>query len=149
MRKSMVVFIALAVLVMGGAAWAATTTVAVSASVVGTCQFNNVGSVPFGQLNQVNAPLVTGVVVQPTFWCTKNSNYTITHNAGASPVMTGATAGNTDTIPYNFSLGTALGTGAGKSTPITMNIAASINAGTYSDVSADTYSQTVTLTITP
>jgi spore coat protein U-like protein len=123
--------------------------VAVSATVVGTCQFNNTGSIPFGTLDQVTGPLVNGVVVQPTFWCTKNSSYTITHNAGATPAMTGATAGNTDTIPYNFILGTATGNGAGKTTPITMNIAASIDAGTYSDVSADTYSQTVTLTITP
>ncbi|HEX9850535.1 spore coat protein U domain-containing protein [Candidatus Deferrimicrobium sp.] len=149
MRKSMAVFIALAVLAAGGAAWAATTTVAVSASVVGTCQFNNTGSIPFGTLNQVTAPQVTPIVNQPTFWCTKNSAYTITHDAGLNPVMTGATVGNTDTIPYNFDIGTSSGNGAGKSAPITMTIAASIDAGTYSDVSADTYGHTVTLTINP
>jgi spore coat protein U-like protein len=146
----MAVFIALAVLAAGGAAWAATTTVAVSASVVGTCQFNNTGSISFGQLDQVNAPLVPGTVTQPTFWCTKNSAYTITHDAGPNPAMTGATAGNMDTIPYNFDIGTSSGNGAGKSAPaITMNISASIDAGTYGDVSADAYGHTVTLTISP
>ena len=150
MRKTMVVFIALAVLAAGGAAWAATTQVAVSANVVGTCQFNNAGSVAFGQLDQVNAPLVTGTVIQPAFWCTKNASYTITDDSGVNELVAGARrmSNGTDTIQYTFTY-TAGGSGAGKTTPTSMSIIATIPAGTYSDVSAGSYADTVTLTITP
>jgi len=150
MKKSMTIFIALAVLAAGGAAWAATTTVAVSASVVGTCQFNNAGTIGFGTLDQVAAPLVNGVVTQPAFWCTKNANYTITDDSGIHELAPGARqmANGTDLIPYTFTY-TATGAGTGKTTPITMNIAATVPAGSYTDVSAGAYTDTVTLTIAP
>jgi spore coat protein U-like protein len=150
MRKSMTVLIALAVLAAGGAAWAATTTVAVSANVVGTCQFNNVGAVAFGALDQVAAPLVTATVTQPAFWCTKNTTWTMTDDSGVNEVTPGARrmANGTDFIPYTFTY-TATGPGAGKSTPTTMNIVATVPAGSYTDVSAGPYTDTVTLTINP
>ena len=150
MRKRMVVFIALALLALGGSAWAATTTVAVSATVVGTCQFNNAGTIAFGNLDQVAAPLVTGTVIQPIFWCTKNANYTITDDSGIHELAPGARqmANGTDLIPYTFTY-TATGAGTGKTTPITMNIAATVPAGSYVDVPAGAYTDTVTLTITP
>jgi spore coat protein U-like protein len=150
MRKSISVFIALAVLVMGGAAWAATTTVAVTANVVGTCQFNNAGAIAFGDLDQVAAPLVNGGVTQPTFWCTKNATYTITDDSGVNEAAAGARrmTNGTDFIPYTFTY-TASGPGTGKTTPISMNIAATVAAGSYIDVSAGPYTDTVTLTIAP
>ncbi len=153
MRKSISVFIALAVLVAGGAAWAATTNVAVSANVVGTCQVTNAlgsPSVAFGQLDQVSAPLANGTVVQPTFWCTKNTAYTIGDDLGANDGGTGnyRMTNGTDFIAYTFTY-TTTGPGTGKTTPITMNIAATVPAGTYSDVSAGSYTDTVVLTITP
>jgi len=152
MRKSISVFIAILVLVAGGAAWAATTTVAVSANVVGTCQVTNTLGAPlvaFGQLDQVNAPLVNGTVTQPTFWCTKNTSYTIGDDLGANDVAGAYRMTNgTDFIAYTFTY-TALGPGTGKTTPITMNIAATVPAGTYSDVSAGAYADSVLLTINP
>lgn len=151
MKKCLTVFIALAVLAVAGAGWAATTTVAVSASVAGTCQFNNTGSVAFGALNQTTAPLVNGTVTNPQFWCTKNTAWTITddlgaHETGSTFRMTN-TAG-TDFIPYTFTY-TTTGTGAGKTAPISMDITATVAAGTYVDVPAGTYTDTVTLTILP
>jgi spore coat protein U-like protein len=152
MRKSMAVFIALAVLAAGGAAWAATTTVAVSANVVGTCQVTNTNGAPlvaFGQLDQVGAPLVDGAVTQPTFWCTKNTTYTIGDDLGAndSAGVYRMTNG-TDFIAYTFTY-TGSAPGTGRTTPITMDISASIPAGTYSDVSAGSYADSVLLTISP
>jgi spore coat protein U-like protein len=150
MKKSMVVFITLAVLATGGAALAATTTVVVSATVVGTCQFNNAGTIAFGTLNQVGAPLVTGTVTQPAFWCTNNAGWTMTDDSGVNKLVLGVPrmTNGTDFIPYTFTY-TASGSGAGKTTPTTMNIAATIPAGSYSDVSAGSYADTVTLTIIP
>jgi hypothetical protein len=152
MRKSMTVFIALALLAAGSAAWAATTTVAVSANVVGTCQVTNTNGAPlvaFGQLDQVTAPVVNGTVTQPTFWCTKNTTYTIGDDLGAndSAGVYRMTNG-TDFIAYTFTY-TATAPGTGKTSPITMDIAASIPAGTYSDVSAGNYADSVLLTINP
>ena len=152
MRKSMAVFIALAVLAAGGAAWAATTTVAVTASVVGTCQVTNTNGDPlvaFGQLDQVGAPPVNGIVTQPTFWCTKNTTYTIGDDLGANDAAGAYRMTNgEDFIAYNFTY-TASAPGTGKTTPITMDIAASIPAGTYSDVTAGNYSDSILLTINP
>ena len=150
MKKCMTVFIALALLAAGGAAWAATTTVGVSANVVGTCQFNNAGVVAFGALDQVAAPLVNGVVTQPAFWCTKNAAYSITDDSGVNEATPGARrlANGTDYIPYTFTY-TASGSGAGKTSSITMNIVATIPAGSYVDVSAGSYTDSVTLTIIP
>lgn len=151
MRKSLVVFVAIAVLAAGGAAWAATTSVTVSATVVGTCQFNNAGSIAFGPLDQVLAPLVTGTVVQPAFWCTKNSVYAIVDDEGSN--ASGTThrmkhATLAEYIPYTFTY-LASGAGTGKTTPITMDIAATVPAGSYVDVPAGAYADIVTLTITP
>jgi hypothetical protein len=152
MRKSMMVFVTLAVLAAGGAAWAATTTVAVSASVVGTCQVTNTNGAPlvaFGQLDQVNAPVVNGTVTQPTFWCTKNTAYSIGDDLGANDAAGVYRMTNgTDFIAYTFTY-TASAPGTGKTTPITMDIAASIPAGTYSDVSAGSYADSILLTINP
>jgi len=152
MRKCMTVFIALALLAAGGAAWAATTTVGVSANVVGTCQVTNTFGDPqiaFGQLDQVTAPPVTGVVTQPTFWCTKNTTASIGDDLGANDAAGVYRMTNgTDFIAYTFTY-TASAPGTGKTTPITMDIAASIPAGTYSDVSAGSYADSILLTITP
>jgi spore coat protein U-like protein len=150
MRKSMTVLIVLAVFALGGAAWAATTTVAVSATVVGTCQFNNAGTIAFGTLDQVAAPLVNGLVTQPTFWCTRGATWTISDDSGLHELAPGARqmANGTDLIPYTFTYA-ATGAGTGKTTPITMNIAATVPAGSYIDVPAGPYTDTVTLTILP
>ena len=152
MRKSMVVFMALALLAASSAAWAATTTVAVSASVVGTCQVTNTNGAPlvaFGQLDQVTAPVVNGTVTQPTFWCTKNTAYSIGDDLGANDAAGVYRMTNgTDFIAYTFTY-TAAGPGAGISLPTTMDIAASIPAGTYSDVSAGSYADSILLTINP
>lgn len=150
MRKSVVVFVAIAVLAAGGTAWAATTSVTVSATVVGTCLFNNAGSIAFGTLDQVGAPLVNGTVTQPAFWCTKNANYTITDDSGLHELGPGSRqmSNGTDVIPYTFTY-TATGAGTGKTAPISMNIAATVAAGSYVDVSEGAYEDTVTLTITP
>lgn len=152
MKRSMTVFIVLAVLAAGGAAWALdTTTVAVSANVVGTCRFNGTGSISFA-LDPIVGGDVNGVISQPTFWCTRNASYTITddlgtHESGSTFRMLHATI-PTEYIPYSFTY-TATGTGAGQISPITMNIASMVTGANYTSAAAGNYSDTVTLTINP
>ena len=152
MRKCMTVFIALALLAAGGAAWAADfTTVAVNATVVGTCRFNNTGSISFTLDPGVGGD-VNGTITQPRFWCTRNASYTITddrglHETGTTLRMQHATL-LTEFIPYSFTY-TATGTGSGPTSPITMNIASTVTAADYLSAAAGAYSDTVRLDINP
>lgn len=134
-----------------GALAAGSATVSVGASVVGVCKYSTAtGSVSF-TLNPSVGGAVGGSYSQPTFWCTKGTSYSITDDDGAN--KSGTThrmkhATLTEYIPYTFSY-TASGTGTGKSTPITMDIAASVAEADYIDKSEGSYADTVTLSITP
>lgn len=128
-----------------------TTTVGVTANVVGTCKFNSGGTMAFGDLDP-SAPVdVNALVTQPQFWCTKGASYSITDDDGL--YESGTThrvkhASLSEYIPYTFTY-TATGTGGGPSNPMNMDIAGMISGSGYSGVSAGSYSDTVTLTITP
>lgn len=136
---------------LSSAAWAADqATVTVSAQVVGNCKFITDGSVNF-TLDPGVGGNVTGTVTNPTFWCTKNANWTITDDKGLNADGTQRRMKKTDgteMIPYAFSY-TANGTGQGRTNPLTMNIAASVAEADYIDMPAGTYNDTVTLTIAP
>lgn len=154
MKKTIVILAAMAILFVSGTAAVAndTATVAVTATVVGTCKFvNKSGSISFGNLDPSVGGDVSGVVKQPTFWCTKNAGYTITDDNGLNE--SGTTyqmkhASLADVIPYSF-VYTATGTGSGPGTPITMNITSTVLSADYLNVAAGSYSDTVTLTINP
>jgi spore coat protein U-like protein len=153
MKKSMAVFIALAVLAAGGAAWADTTTVAVSATVTGVCKFQTNGSISFTLDPSVGGD-VDGNVTQPTFWCTKGAGYTIGDDFGVNEAVANTAprqmkhASLNEYIPYSFTY-TASGTGNGPASTITMNIASTVVSGSYLSASAGNYSDLVTLSITP
>ncbi len=126
--------------------------VAVSANVLGTCKFNSGGTVAFGDLDPSTAIDVAGTVSQPQFWCTKNAAYTISDDFGVNEATAGTAprrlSNGIDFIPYTFTY-RPIGVGTGPATPITMDIAATISAADYANVSAGAYTDTVTLTITP
>lgn len=148
--KKVVLAVALAIMVgLPAMSFAAgTTTVSVSATVVGTCKFNTGGSVSF-TLDPSVGGNVSGTVTQPQFWCTKNATYTITDDYGLNENGTIRRMTNgTDFIPYSFSY-TSTGTGQGKNSPITMDITAQVQEADYVDAPAGTYTDTVTLTINP
>lgn len=150
MKKILVAAMVLGLLAMGGAAWAADTQVTVTAVVTGTCQFLTEGTIDFA-LDPSTGGDVIGVVSQPTFWCTKNSSYTITDDdgdnaSGTTHQMKHATLN--EFIPYSFTY-TDTGTGGGRSTTITLDIASTVVDADYANVSEGTYSDTVTLTVNP
>ena len=130
-----------------------TATVTVSANVVGTCKFNSGGSVSF-TLDPTSAIDAPGTVTQPAFWCTKGATYTITDNLGVNEAVAGTAprrmkhASLAEYIPYSFSY-TASSTGNGKTSPITLDISASVVNADFVNASAGNYSDTVTLSITP
>lgn len=127
-------------------------TVTVSATVTGTCKFvaPKTGAVAF-TLDPSVGGAVNGVITQPTFWCTKGTAYTINDNdgvnasAGAQRMKHGSLA---EYIPYTFTY-TASGSGTGPAAPLTLDIASQVAATDYLNASAGSYSDTVTLTITP
>lgn len=149
--KRILLIVAIAMIALSGVASASdTATVTVSATVAGTCKFLSGGSVSFSLDPSVGGN-VTGTVTQPTFWCTKGTNYTITdddggYESGTTHRMKHETL--TEYIPYSFTY-TSTGTGTGRTATLTMNIASSVAAADYLDASAGNYSDTVTLTITP
>ncbi len=128
---------------------AGTTTVTVSATVVGTCKFDSGGSISF-TLDPSVGGNVNGTVIQPQFWCTKNASYTITDDDGLNEVGTThrMADGTGNFIPYSFNY-TSTGTGLGRTSPITMNITATVLEADYINEAAGTYTDTVTLSINP
>ena len=152
MKKILMTVIAVALVTMAGAAMADTTTVAVSATVVGTCKFTAGGTIPFGNLDPSVGTDQTPAVTQPTFWCTKGANYTITDDDGLYESGTNNNQMKHATLneysPYSFTY-TAAGIGNGPANVLTMNIASTVKGVDYANVSAGSYADTVTLTIAP
>ncbi len=153
MKKRMMVLAMVLGLVVGlaGVSVAAdTATVDVSATVTGVCKFSSGGSITFALDPSVGTD-VSGTVTQPIFWCTKGASYTITDDNGVN--KSGTTyrvkhATLAEYIPYSFTY-TSTGTGTGKTATITMNIASTITGANYTNASAGSYADTVTLSINP
>ncbi|MDP1610662.1 MAG: spore coat protein U domain-containing protein [Sulfuritalea sp.] len=130
-----------------------TASVAVSATVTGTCKFNSGGAVSF-TLDPSSGSDATGSVTQPAFWCTKTASYTVDDDMGIHEAVSGSAprrmqhSSLSEFIPYTFNY-TTTGTGAGKTAPITMDIASSISNADFVNASAGSYTDTVTLSITP
>jgi len=153
MKKTLMAVVTIALVTMAGAAMALdTATVAVSATVVGTCKFTAGGSIPFGNLDPSVGTDQTPAVTQPTFWCTRGAGYTITDDDGlyeSGPNLNRMKHGTlAEYIPYSFTY-TAAGTGAGPANILSMNIASTVLGADYINASAGSYSDTVTLTINP
>lgn len=148
---AMIALCAAGVIGSTGALAADTANVAVSATVTGNCKFNSGGTVAF-TLDPASTSNATGSVTQPEFYCTKGTSYSITDNDGLY-VSTGvqrmrhATV-TTEFIPYSFTY-TANGTGTGKGTPISMNIASTVANADFINASAGVYADTVVLSINP
>ncbi len=154
--KKLVVVAAVVVMMaagMAGTAMAAgTQTVAVSATVVGVCQFLTGGAITF-TLDPSVGGAVNGTVTQPTFWCTRGTTWAITDDSGLYELVAGSrrmqhATSLTDFIPYTFTY-TAGGTGSGRNVTLTMNIASQVAASDYLDALAGNYADTVTLSINP
>lgn len=159
MKRTIQATIIVLLVLAGGVATAADqATVAVSARVVGTCQFNAAGAtLAFGDLPfdaTGNALGVGPISTTLEFWCTNGASYTITDDDGLNESGPGArqmqsmTLGTPEYIAYDLTYNPATGTGNGPGNPITLTLNGTVGA-TYTANSPDNYSDTVTLTINP
>jgi len=152
MRTLTTAFIAitLTTLFFASSALSATQNVKVSARVVGNCVFESVTDVNFGDLDPNSTTDAKAIPGELKFWCTKNASYTLEDPDAAIGSYAGQLSGSgTEKIPYTLTYDNVTGPGKGKSIPITSTISATIVNADYIDVAADTYTDTVTFTITP
>lgn len=136
---------------LAGNALADTQDLVVSAQVVGTCRFESATDIDFGTLDQTATAdqTATGDLI---FWCTKNATYSLTDEANpavADGSFRGTLAGTNDSIDYELTYTNYSGQGAGKKSPVTSVVTATILNADYVDVEVDTYSDTVTFTVNP
>lgn len=154
MKKILMVLVSVAAVAMAGSAMAATATVAVSANVTGTCRFITGGAISFTLDPSSTGPATGSLTQQPSFWCTKGASYTITDAGGvndAGPGQHRMINGASEYIPYTLSLGAeASGTGQGKGTTLYLTtLSGTVANADFINASAGSYSDTVTISITP
>ncbi len=146
MKKLLALATAAATIAMAATTMAATASLSVTASVTNACSITG-GTLAFGSLDTLSAPAVTATSSGVTVTCTKGDSYTLA--AGPGSHYTGSQAylsNGTDTIPYSITVPTlSAGTGSSQTIALTGSIA----SGAYSTASAGTYTDTVTLTVTP
>lgn len=138
---------------VSGAAMAATNTMTVSASVVGTCRFSAATStLAFGALDPSSVADGAGSV-NVNFWCTRGTAYSMTDDDGLNE--TGVNANRmqhavtpTEYIPYSINYAAA-GTGLGATSPITLTVTGAIANADYINALEGAYADTVVLTVTP
>jgi len=139
-------------MISAGAIAADTNTLTVTASVTGTCKFvTGTSTLDFGALDPSLGTNVNGSG-STTFWCTKGTVEAIAAGNGSNwdgskrnmrdPV-------STDLIPYTLTLTPDGGTNQGPGSPRTLTIAGQVLGTDYTTKSAGSYTDTVTLTITP
>jgi spore coat protein U-like protein len=155
MKRILAITAAVTIVALSGSAMAAdTNTLTVSASVTGTCKFSSgTSTLNFGALDpsvgtNVNAPTST-----TQFWCTKGvvtdnitagngANWSGTKRQMLDPV-------SSDLIPYTLVLTKDGNANAGPASPRTLSIDGQVLGSDYTGKTAGSYSDTVTLTITP
>jgi len=153
MKKYAITLISIAAFLWGGVALGAdSNTLTVSASVTGGCRFSSgTSTLNFGTLDQSSAADASATG-STQFWCTRNASYTISANNGlyydTSRRMRHATEA-TEYIPYNLTFTPTTGTGAGKTSPVTLSLNGTITNANYVNAIAGNYADTVTLSITP
>lgn len=154
MKNNNVIFLSVFSLlaIAGGSSHAAdSATLFVTASVVANCQITGSAPVPFGALDPSSNGTVTATG-SVSFWCTKGAGWSLTANNGANATGTQKRMkgpGAADFIPYTLTLATSSGSGAGAGTPVTVNANGSVASTAFANATQGTYSDTVTVSITP
>lgn len=127
------------------------TTLLVTANVVGNCKITGTTPVAFGQLD----PAATGNVTASgsvTFWCTKGASWTLSANTGSNPSggqMRMKGPGASDFIVYSLAFASTTGTGIGANSPVTVNANGTVAQSAFANATVGAYSDSVTVTITP
>ncbi len=151
--RFLVLLVVIGLITMVSQALAADTgTVNINANVVGTCKFTTNTANISVTLDPSQGGTQTGNG-SLEFWCTKNASYTVTdddglHESGPNGNRVKHQSLN-EYIPYTFSYSPTSGTGNGPQTPITLSVSASFAQSDYTNASVGSYTDTVTITISP
>ena len=137
------------VLAMAGAAFAANTSnVSVSANIVGACQVTTgAATLGFGALDAASMVGNATAASAISFWCTKGTAFTTTPITGTARTLTSGTT--TDTMAYTITHSATAATGAGKNTPITLNLSGTITEAVWTNVTPAAYTDSFVITIAP
>jgi spore coat protein U-like protein len=153
MRKGVIVWVAMAVFLTAGAAWALdTNTLTVNASVTGTCKFvSSTSTLNFGALDPAVGTDVNAPNTPVTFWCTKGVTDSIAADNGGNFASgkRGMIGPGGDVIPYTLNLAKDTNANAGPGNPRTLTLSGTVLGTDYTAKSAGSYSDTVKLSINP
>ena len=154
MKKITAITLTAAIVALAGAAMAAdSNTLTVQASVTGTCKFSSgTSTLNFGALDPSVGTNVNGSTTT-NFWCTKGvTTDAIAANNGANWSGTKRQMKDTvsaDLIPYTLTLTPDGSANTGPAAPRTLTIGGTVLGTDYTGKTAGSYSDTVTLNITP
>lgn len=127
-------------------------TLTVSATVAESVHFSSsMSTLNFSTLNSASVSNANASI-SPTVWLSNGTTGTIVLSGSglySSGTYNGTMTNGSNSIPYTISLESSVVKGAGKSTPIPVTINANIEARDFINAPAGTYTDTVTLTITP
>lgn len=151
MRGFVGVAVAVTLMAVAASATAETNTLTVSANVIGTCKFTTpTSTLAFGNLDPSLGGNVNGLG-SASFWCTKGVTELFsagqgTNWNGTSRQMIGPGG---DLIPYSLTLAPDGLSNAGPNLTRTLAISGTIVGTDYAGKAAGSYSDTVTITLTP
>jgi hypothetical protein len=137
----------------GFAAAADTQTLAVTATVSGICKFSAASTpLAFGAIDPTSGSNAT-VSANVKYKCTKGTaSAGVTATGGLTRTMTGvAPLAATDTLAYALAISgdTQTGTGFGSGQDLTLAVTGTITPTQFQNAAAGSYSENVTLNITP
>lgn len=137
------------VLAMSGAALAAnTSSISVSANIVGACQvITGATTLDFGALDAATMSGNATATTTVQFWCTKGTAFNVTDNSDG--VMDGSGTAAGDSMAYTKTSSTDYASGQGKNTTITMTINGTIAEAVWTNATPGPYADSYTVTIAP
>ena len=148
MKKKLVVLAAVSMFLMTGSAMAAgSNTVAVSATVLGTCTISG-GTAAFGPLDPTSPVAVNAGGTDPQVTCTNGTAYTITDDDGMNESGVNANRMTDGTNFIAYSLGYT-GSGTGSGSAVGIGLTAAVVQAAYQNKPAGSYTDTVTLSVLP
>jgi spore coat protein U-like protein len=150
-RKLIAAACATAAMLMGGAAFAADShTITVNATVAGNCKFNAGTSTVNMTVDPTATTTVTGNAAV-LYRCTKGTSPAFALSSGSTSSATGGNLVNgAESIPYTYtSTSGGAGTGLGAGQDKTLSVTVSVNQANAADVTPNTYTDTIAITLTP
>ena len=149
-NKNLITATIAALLLAGNAMAADSHTITVNATVTGTCKFN----APTSTVNLTIDPTASTTLTQGAnvlYRCTKGTAPAFALSSGSTGSATGGNLVNGgESIPYTFtSVSGGNGTGMAAGNDKTLAVSVSVNQANAANVTPATYTDSITITLTP